>query len=225
MSLNGTGQTLTISSGTASLSQANTYTGATTVSGGTLALVSPGSLGNTAVSVTATAGTISINGNYSIGTASAGTASLTIGGSTTGGTLTFLNSESALSTLTINNATPTNTAITLGGSTSGAAVLNFNYNASGPAEHHHHRCEACHGCGRRQHTVESVGPERGDSLAAGTYSLLSYASTTRHRACFTLGSLVNGPAGDVAYLNATTTAEQLVVTGGAPAAMSSGTAA
>ena len=47
--------------GTAILNQANTYTGATTVSGGTLTIASGGSFGNTAVTVGTSAGTLNLN--------------------------------------------------------------------------------------------------------------------------------------------------------------------
>ena len=99
-----TGLVINLTSGIQTLSGANSYTGPTTVSGGTLGLATTGSLGNTAVAVGSGAsnGGLQINnGNYAIGTTAA---SLTVGGTTGVGTVTFANAETGVSTLTINNA-------------------------------------------------------------------------------------------------------------------------
>jgi hypothetical protein len=88
--------------------------------------------GNQAVSIGSgtNAGTVLISGGYNMGSASGGTANLAIGGTTGIGTLGFANTETTPSTLMIYNSSG-NTGLTLGGSTSGAAVMNFNYGATG----------------------------------------------------------------------------------------------
>ena len=69
--------------GTVTLSNANTYTGATAVNGGTLNLAGSGNtpsiLGATAITVGGT-GTLQITGNTNIGTASAGSVTIISGG-------------------------------------------------------------------------------------------------------------------------------------------------
>ncbi len=164
--------------GTVVLSAANTYTGPTTISAGTLALASSGSLGNTAVKVgsTTSSGTLQVNGNFTIGTASAGTGTVAVGGTSGIGTLTFPNSESGVSILTVKNATATNTAITLGGSTSGAAVLNFNYNASG-TDTITTGAKLVMGAGNGGATI-NLSALSGSPLAANTYNLISFATST-----------------------------------------------
>ena len=146
-----------------------------------------------------------------------GTATLSVGGTSGIGTLTFVNSESALSTLTINNATPANTAITLGGSTLGRcrAVSNFNYNASGTDSITAGGMLSLNSGGATLN-MSSLG---GAMLGAGTYNLLSYAASAVPSGLVFggLSGMPNVPAGDVAFLNATATAEQLIVTTGATA--------
>jgi fibronectin-binding autotransporter adhesin len=94
--------------GTWVLAGANTYTGATTVSAGTLALGTGGSLAGTAVAVNST-GTLQINGNRSIGTS--GVASVAVN---SGGTLSLV--DGAIYTLTL-NTTSGNSLVMGGGGT------------------------------------------------------------------------------------------------------------
>lgn len=127
--------------GTLSLAGANTYTLATAVNLGTLALTG-GSLGGTAVTVgtgatpTASAGnaTLLIAGNRSIGTATAGSLNI-IGGNTGGtplgqGTLSLV--DGTVNTLTLTDRTPTNAnTFTFGSNTAGNnAVLNLEIGAT-----------------------------------------------------------------------------------------------
>ena len=131
-----------------------------------------------AVGSGANTGALQINASTTIGTN--GNASVTVGGATASGTLSFLSTEAAPSTLTINN-TSGNTGLTLGGSTSGGAVLNFN---TGNAT-----TDVITTGG--QLVVNSSGaaifisPLAGTSLALGAYNLINYASQ-RHsqRDCF-----------------------------------------
>ena len=86
------------------LSGTNSYTGGTAVSGGTLVLDgnSGGSLGASAVSVSATAGAVlQVNGNYTIGTATGGTLTVSGGTSPNQGTLSLVDGKA--NTLTLAN--------------------------------------------------------------------------------------------------------------------------
>lgn len=126
--------------GTLSLAGSNTYTLATSVNLGTLALTG-GSLGGTAVTVgsgatpTATAGnaTFNVAGNRTIGTATAG--SLTISGGSTGatpigqGTLSLI--DGTANVLTLTDRTTNATTFTFGGNTAGTnGILNLEVGTS-----------------------------------------------------------------------------------------------
>jgi fibronectin-binding autotransporter adhesin len=198
------------SSGLSTLAGANTYGGTTTVSGtGTLALASTGSLGNTAVSVgsAATAGALQINGNYTIGSTAA---SVAVGGTTGAGTISFPNSESSTSTLTVNN-TSANTGLTLGGATSGQAVLNFNTGNTSTDQITTGGLLKVNSGG----AVINLAALPTTTLAIGSYNLLSYATSTVPSGVV-LGTYT-APAGNIFYLTSTATAVTLNDAAGASA--------
>ncbi len=193
--------------GSVTFTNSNTYTGATTITSGTLILGSGATLGNTAVTVanSTTNAQLQINGNVTIGTASSGTGSLTVGGSTGIGTLSFLSTESAPSTLTINNVA-TNTALTLGGASGTlSAVLNFNTSNSG-VDQIVTAGKLTSGAGG---AVINLSALSGTTLPIGSYTLMSFGTSTAPGG-FILGTT---PAGNpnLFQLSASTTAEKLNV--------------
>ena len=111
------------------LSGSNTYTGATNVNAGILALGPGGSLANTAVTVgngVSGNATLQVGGNYTIGTGSGAPVTLAEAAAGTGqGRLIFNTAEAGPSTLTINGN------LVLGGSSAGnPSLLGFNLNSS-----------------------------------------------------------------------------------------------
>lgn len=106
-------------SGTITLSGANTYTGATAVNGGTLAIAAPGGLGNTAITVSATASFSARpgSGTLVIGSTSNPSAGSTItlnpgGGAVNGGTFDML--DGAIGTVVLNQGANVATGMQLG---------------------------------------------------------------------------------------------------------------
>jgi autotransporter-associated beta strand protein len=104
---------LAVAGGTTLLSNFETYTGATTVTGGRFELASPGSLASTAVSTTFAGATLTVDSGASL------SASTTLSDS---GTVTLNNSSQTIATLNGNgnlNLNPTSLTITTGGTFSG----------------------------------------------------------------------------------------------------------
>jgi fibronectin-binding autotransporter adhesin len=200
-SIGGTATFTQGSSGTSTLAGANTFSGATTITGGTLALVSGGSLGNTSVAVgsSTSSGALQVNGNYTIGSSAA---SVALGGTTGVGTLSFPNSESATSTLTITN-TSSNTGLTLGGSTSGQAVLNLNLGNSSTDQITTGGKLVVTSSG----AVINLTQLSGTSIAVNPYTLISYATSTVPSG-IVLGTYT-APSGDLEYLTVSSTAVTL----------------
>ena len=105
--------------GTITLSGANTYSGPTNVNSGTLAVAAPGKLGNTAITVSATASFSARpgSGTLSIGSTSNPSAGATItlnlgGGAVNGGTFDML--DGAIGTVMLNQGANVATGLTLG---------------------------------------------------------------------------------------------------------------
>ena len=118
---------LNLGGGLATLAGTNTYTGATTVSGGTLLLSSGGGLGATAVSVKG-GGTLLVQGNTSI--AAGGSLTVAGGASPASQGVVDLRNYSTSNTLTVNG----NLNLGNGAGGSGGSVLDFDLNSNGTAD-------------------------------------------------------------------------------------------
>ena len=196
--------------GTLTLSGINTYTGATNVYQGVLALGPGGSLGNTAVTIGNalwSGGTLQVNGNYTIG--SGGGASLAVdSGTGAQGTLAFNSAESGPSTLSLSGS------MAIGGISGSPAVLDFNM-GSGTVDT----------IAAGNVTVNPVGAIiglnqlPGTPIAIGTYNLITFNSGTGlGKLTFAGGSTTLTPGnGDTYMLVATPSAEELSVALAPPA--------
>lgn len=109
------------------LSGANTYSGATTVTQGTLEIFGGGSLAGSAVSAAAGA-TFQVSSDATIGTA--GNASVTIAGGAGAGGGVFSLLGGTINTVNINSATPGATVLTMGGTAGNASQLNMEVGAT-----------------------------------------------------------------------------------------------
>ena len=156
------------STGTWTLSGSNTYTGATSVNQGTLALGAGGALGNTALTVgnaRSNDATLQINGNYTIGAAAASLA-ISGGSSASGqGALAFSTAESGPSTLTLSGG------MTLGGSSGYPALLNFNL-GSGSVDTIAAGSLTVNAGG----AIIGLNQLAGTSILPGTYNLITFGS-------------------------------------------------
>ncbi len=197
------GLTMNASGATLTLTGANTYTGATTVSSGALALSAGGSLAGTAVTV-ATGATLEINGaatgpsTYAIGSGSAGSVAL-------GGALTFNDQANIATTLNINSGAA-NTGLTLNAST-----LNVNTTSVTSIDK-----IADQGAAVLNGTV-SVNLSNAFTLNLGTYPLVTFASETGAGSYqFASTHATTEVVGSMLYtLTTTGTAENIVVTSNA----------
>ncbi len=196
--------------GALTLAGANTYTGATSVNTGALALAAGGSLGGTAVTV-ASGATLQIAGatsgasSYTIGTGSSGSVTLD-------GTLKFVDSNSIATTLNVNSGA-SNTGLTLGSGT-----LDFNAPTSGAVD-------TIADQGQLSLAGATTINLAGATLSPGTYPLITFpgglAPSSSGAFQFSNGStvetIVNGPVTTTYTLtpNGTNTAENLVVTANA----------
>jgi fibronectin-binding autotransporter adhesin len=184
--------------GTWTLSAANTYTGATSVSAGAMVLnkTSGTVLGATAITVGNGVngnGTLIINGTNTINTSTAGSLVISGGTSSTGqGTLTFLNTEASASVLTLANASSGFTDLTFG-SAGSAAILNFNVGGSTFAtDKIAVNKNVSIGAGG---AIVNINVLAGSSIAAGTYPLITNAALASGSSPYTalsLGTITNG---------------------------------
>ncbi|WP_038166276.1 autotransporter-associated beta strand repeat-containing protein [Verrucomicrobium sp. BvORR106] len=198
--------------GTLTMSTANIYTGATTISAGKMNVT--GSLGATVISV---------NGGSLGGTGTIGTTTTATGGTVTvaGGTSIASRGaldlvDGAIGTLTIQgNTTANSTFLTLGGAAGAASALNFEVGTSTVDK------IAITNTGRLTlnagGAVVSLTALSGQTLGAGTYDLLTYATGSTITGTFSINGTpaptAGGPVGGYNYtLNATSTALQLTVT-------------
>ena len=199
--LSGPGGLAKIGSGVLSLTGLNTFTAATSVSQGTLALGPGGTLSNTAVTVgngTSGNGVLQINGNYAIGK------NLAVGGggTTTGqGTVTFNPAESATSTLSVGGA------MTVGGASGSPALLNFNVGNNSVDE-----IAAGNLTVNPGGAIIGLDQLPGLSIVSGTYSLITFSSGSGLSGLtFPGGSTTLSQNGDTFKLVSTASAEQLSV--------------
>ena len=191
--------------GTQILSNANTFTGGTTISAGTLTLASTGSLGNTAITVSsgATFAALAGSGTNSAGTTGAGSsgAALTLNSGSI-----FTMNDSAIGTFNLQQNTGfVGTGLALAG-----ATVNFDLNSSGADLLANTTAAAVSG----NNTVSIT--TLGSSLTSGqTYNLITAASglagTFKFANGFTTKTLVlGGTAYSLTLLNSAT-AEQVRV--------------
>ncbi|HEY5315379.1 MAG TPA: autotransporter-associated beta strand repeat-containing protein, partial [Pirellulales bacterium] len=161
--------------GTQSLSGANTYTGATTVSQGTLNLIGNASyatLGGTTVTVSGGA-TLLASGNTSIGTTGAGSVVLSAGSG--GGTLSL--QDGTINTFTFNNNTAAATNLTFGAGTN--LSLDINSSLSGASAVDLVNVTQKVGDNATSPIVNLNDLNSGGHLATGTtYVLMNYATST-----------------------------------------------
>jgi fibronectin-binding autotransporter adhesin len=212
------------------LNGVNSFTGATTVSLGTLATNNPAALGKTAITVgsgaaiTGSAGdaTLLVKGNTTFGFSAAGNA-LTISGgdgTTTGqGTLSLL--DGTINTLSLGNLAAAGTALTLGGTSSGqAAVLDFEIGGSSGSS------DSISLAANDALLVNTGGAIVNVTLpgtvASGTssYNLITYASgnaTLNGGFTFSNQSTTETIGNDTLTLSNTATAEVLTITNAGPA--------
>ncbi len=191
--------------GTLIVSGTNTWTGNTTVAGGTLQLNGGGSptLGGTNVLVSGASTTLNVNGNTSIGTPTAGSISISAAN-----TLSLL--DSGINTLTLLNTSGTgsltmNTGSTLSIDLSGGGLLNSVDSASVN--------KLTLSGGNSIVTLNSLG---GGTLNDGTYTLLSYLNGSTlggNIFTFTGGSTVLGVGGGRTYTLSTTGTSLLLQVG------------
>jgi len=211
--------------GTWILSGSNTYTGNTTVSGGNLVLsgaTTPNVIGGSFVNVQAGGTLSSSNGSVNIGTgvstltATQGTV-VVAGGATAAaqGTLNLV--DGTIGTLTIkgnNFATPPAQILTLGGTTAGTpSILNLETGISTTDQIVLSTGTSTKLLVQTGGAIINLTPVTGTTLATGTYPLITYGTGSTY-AGLILGSYTP-PGGKVFVLNATATAEQLIVANGA----------
>ncbi|HEX8912941.1 MAG TPA: autotransporter-associated beta strand repeat-containing protein, partial [Humisphaera sp.] len=175
--------------GTWTVTGANTYTGATAVNLGTLALNGSGAvLGATAVTVGsgaavgATAGnaTLLVRGNQTVGTAAGGSITVNGGDGTATGQGTLSLADGAINTLTLPNLTTAANSLILGSATN-PAVLTLEVGVAGASD------RIVVGTSTNKLAVNAGGTVGGTAgvgavinvvptgaLGAGTYTLLSY---------------------------------------------------
>ena len=217
--ISGAGTVVKTGAGSFVLTGTHSYTGATTINLGNVTL-SSGALGGTDVTVgsgltpTATAGnaTLTIAGDYTLGTPTAG--SLTIsGGNTSGtplgqGTLSLV--DTAVNTLTLARTTGGATNLILGGTAGNAAKLLFELGATDTDKIVVNQNLILNAGG----ALLTVSQLTGTQLIDGTYDLLTFASTSTFNGAFTFAGGVTTLAaggGRTFSLHRTTTAEHLQV--------------
>jgi fibronectin-binding autotransporter adhesin len=202
------------STGTVTVSGANTSTGIVTINNGILQLSGGGWTGATStitVGANTNNATLAINNvNYTIGTTGGALNVGTTAGQTGVSSVTFLNTDTAVHTLTIASTTATN-SITLGHATNvNQAVLNLNTSNTAADLITTGEKLAINAGG----ALINFTPLAGTTLANGaSVTVLSYASSTVPTG-LNLGSYTPGTPGQVYYLTATATAVTLNVAQG-----------
>jgi autotransporter-associated beta strand protein len=186
-----TGATSVIKSGTNTwaLTAANTYTGGTTVNGGTL-LLSAGSLSTGAINV-ATGGSVAITAStYNAGSTSAGPgASLVLNAGST-----FDMSSSSINTFNLQQTAGAGTFLTIGGATGTPVNMSFDINSGGVTQIDKivvNRGIQINGTGPNNGGAEiTINPIAASALTAGTYTLIQGASLA--------GGVLTGPTANLA---------------------------
>ncbi len=195
--------------GLLTLSGVNTYSGSTAITNGKVNVT--GALGNTVVSVNG-GGSLGGSGNGTttgvIGTGTGGSVVVAGGtGAATRGTIDLV--DNSIGTFTINGTSGANT-LTLGSTTAGSnAALNFETGTNSTD---------VLAVGNSGKVLLNLGGASinltalaGQTLANGTYNLITYAASSTFTGAFNLAS-ANTVGGSRYLLNNTSTAEQLIVT-------------